>query len=512
MLFGEEVGELEECSAWLSELIEPINFRKSSISGDEVVSAPTDYCSSAKWLSFNEVDFNKKYGPLGINEIKDIDSLVAAVSERFCYSGNIFFGNFGFIERSSNINDSYYVYNCGRNGNSKFIAYTAMGRVDENTFGCNVAAESKFCVKCTRVLRSTRCFEVWHSVNTSDCYYSSGLDSCQSCMFSFNAKNLRNAIGNLALAPSKYKSIKDKLISEMAGELHKKKRLPALVDIAKKAKASKPAIGATEMQLSGEGKDKEPIEKAFLNVTSTLFSKPLVGGMDAYSSWLSRHTRPILERTSAASGRRLVVASFASIPNLPKGRFLHLHEALALGEKIKISASDAESLSLSNAHEKLAPLLFFNVEMREGQNKNIIDCTITVDSSDCYRSSAVVYTKFCGYSFWLRSCQYLFGCDSPFDSTYCINCYSCTQLTRCFEIDCCGYCSDSYFCHNCENVRDSMFCFNVKNLKYSIGNSEFSREEYLKAKSSLLSQISDELNKSKDLKYDIYNIGCIREK
>ena len=137
---------------------------------------------------------------------------------------------------------------------------------------------------------------------------------------------------------------------------------------------------------------------------------------------------------------------------------------------------------------------------------------ISVDSSNCYKSSAVVYSKYIGYSFWPRSCQYLFDCDSPFDSSHCINIYSCTQQTRCFEIDCCGYCSDLYFGHNCENVHDSMFCFNAKNLRNAIGNGVLPPDKYKAVKASLLSQIAGELEKKKDLKWDIYNIVSLAGK
>jgi hypothetical protein len=89
-----------------------------------------------------------------------------------------------------------------------------------------------------------------------------------------------------------------------------------------------------------------------------------------------------------------------------------------------------------------------------------------------------------------------------------MNIYSCTHQTRCFEIDCCGYCTDTYFSHNCENVNDSMFCFNKKNLRYAIGNAPLPQNDYKRIKSSLLAQIADELNSTKDLRYDIYNILC----
>jgi hypothetical protein len=317
-------------------------------------------------------------------------------------------------------------------------------------------------------------------------------------------------IGNLELEQSKFLSIREKLLSEMREELEKNKKLPSIIELVGRGKDEKletPKIGQMEVKYSEPKTDKSKIESEFAKTYSTLFGRKPNGGIDDYSEWLIRHTRPTLERVSAMSGRKLILAPHAQYANLPKDRLLSSEEAEAFGKSVKLDASEVEALSMKNAHEKINKLAFFDIEMADGANDNIIDCAIYADSVNCYKSSVTVYTKNCAYSFWPRSCQYLFGCDSPFDSTFCINCYSCTQLSRCFEIDCCGYCSDLYFGHNCENVHQSMFCFNMKNRRNCIGNAEYSKEDYGRIRGSLLSQIADELEKSKDFKLDIYNIG-----
>ena len=507
-IFREEAGSLADCAAWLADSTEPISRQKSSFSGKEVISAPTEYGNGAKWLSFDEVDFSRKFGPLSINEIKDIDSLLSAIEERMHYSGNIVFGNSGHIENSSNVNDSFYIYECGRLGNSKYLAYSTMGRLDEDCFGCNIIGESSYCIKCHRAYRNKRSFELLRCQNCSDCHYSHGLESCKNCMFCFNVESRSHSVGNLALPAEKYELIKSKLLSEMAEELRSKKKLPSLLEIIGKSRKAKLPDGVSKAAGAQEHQDKGKIEEAFLKTTSVLFGRPLAGGIDSYSAWLSRHTRPLEKCRSAASGRELFMPVLAYTPHLPKDRVLGIEEAMFAGERAHLDETEAETLSLGNAHERIGKLAYFNVDLREGKNQNVIDCAICFDSSNCYRSCLPVYTKYCAYSFWPRSCQYLFGCDSPFDSAFCINCYSCTQLTRCFEIDCCGYCSDAYFCHNCENLHDAMFCFNAKNRRFSIGNSELAQDKYKAVKGMLLSQIADELAKKKDLKLDIYNIAC----
>ena len=52
-----------------------------------------------------------------------------------------------------------------------------------------------------------------------------------------------------------------------------------------------------------------------------------------------------------------------------------------------------------------------------------------------------------------------------------------------------------------------MFTFNAKNLKYAIGNASIGPEKYRPLKKTLLEQITDELEKKKSFKWNIYNIA-----
>jgi hypothetical protein len=55
-----------------------------------------------------------------------------------------------------------------------------------------------------------------------------------------------------------------------------------------------------------------------------------------------------------------------------------------------------------------------------------------------------------------------------------------------------------------------MFCFNAKNLRYAIGNVEVGREEFMRVKGLVQSQIVKGLEKNKSLPWDIYTIGAKR--
>ena len=127
---------------------------------------------------------------------------------------------------------------------------------------------------------------------------------------------------------------------------------------------------------------------------------------------------------------------------------------------------------------------------------------------DCYEGSAYMHCKRCAYDFWPRESEYIFGSNTTWTSSFCINSYYSKKLTRCMEVDSCESCSDLYYSHNCENVHDSMFCFNSKNIRNAIGNVALTTPDYMRIKKMIVQQLADELETKKDLKWDIYNVGC----
>ena len=510
VLFKEDIGPLSDYAAWLVKNNEPVIHRKSSVSGKDVTYAIGAYREGAKWIGLDEIDLHRKFEPLGVNEIKDVESIVGAIQDRTCYAGNIVLGNSGFVQGSSSISDSFYMHETGKLGDSKYLAYCTVGRLDEDCFGCNGIGESQFCVKAYETFHEKRCFEFWMGQNCSDCYYTHNMASCTDCMFSFNLKNRRHAIGNLELEPDKYRSIKSALVSQIADELKRRKSVPSLIEIAGGAlaapappvfKAGKPP--ATSMA---------PIEGGFAKTCELLFGKPLAGGIDAYSGWLKRNVRKSEENRSAASGKIVRRWDYCNYFMLPKERMLTQEEALAYGEKEKISAKEAEGISLATAGKIVGKLAFFSTEYEEGTNTNVIECSTPTQAANSYRTSPVVYSKYCAYAFWPRSCEHVYGSNAMFDSEFCINCYHSVKLKRCFEMDSSRDCAGSYYCHNCENVQDSMFCFNTKNKRYAIGNAEVGRERFLEAKKMLLGWINGQLAAKKEVGLDIYDIGVPKTK
>ncbi len=512
IVFGQEIGELTDYSEWLADMADPVFTAKSSISGKEVTFASDQYPKGSKRMGFEEVDFSKRAEPLGMNEIKDIDSLVDAVSERICYTGNMVLGNSKFVEKSSNVSDSYYVYGSSEIGDSKYIAFSSMARLCEYSFGCAAPGESTHTIRCNDTYRSRRCFEFWMSANCTDCYYVFNLNNCSDCFFSFNLRSARHAIGNVKLERLKYLEIKKRLLEQMVGELKDKKKLPSLLDIVKKSdyepEEAKAAVAGHLSASDGEKTSLTPIDEAFSRASRVLFGTELPG-LETYSKWLTKRIQQGEPRKSVLSGRGLFVGNYANYLAVPKERTVTEEDALKLVERSK-SQEGIERILLENAHEFVGKIAYIALDFHDGTNRNVIDCMSYAYSSDAYRCAPCVQIKYSAYNFWPRSSEHIFGNGVLFDSSFCIHCYQSIKLSRCFEVDSSRDCSDCYFCHNCENVRDSMFCFNVKNLKYAVGNVEVGKEEFARLKKLVLEKIVAELAAKKDLKLDIYNIGSHR--
>jgi hypothetical protein len=61
VILGEELGELIDYEKWLSEYAETPRVEASSLGGGEVHLGIKDYCRGAKFISFGQVDFGKKF-------------------------------------------------------------------------------------------------------------------------------------------------------------------------------------------------------------------------------------------------------------------------------------------------------------------------------------------------------------------------------------------------------------------------------------------------------------------
>ena len=507
IIFGDEIGELKDYEDWLWRYNKPEWARRQSVSGKDVYTSIKHYCGEARFMSLDDVDFSKKYGPLGINEIKDIDSIVEALQERFVYTGNIILGNSKDVEGSSDIHNSFHVLKCCIANDSEYIAYNHISRSAKYTFGCSSTGNAHFLVGCRNSTGSTRCLDSWSAMFCSDTYFCFDCDSVQDAMFSFGLKNKKNAIGNILLPRDRFAELKKKLVAELAANLKSNKSLPSLMDMVSKS-SRKPDVDRSIFDDIEEKGDMKPIEDAFSETTGIILGKRLFG-VDSYGKWLGRYSTPIEAVKSAVSGMKTYRGSLVPpYSQLPKDRLVRESESRKLAEILKMGESDIKSVkSIIDSMWKIA---FFTTEFRVNVNRNLIDVPAGNASVNCYKGIYWGHNENAAFCTATRDAKYMFGCNITFLSSFCIKGYYSTNLSRAMEIDCCRDCADIYFSHNCENTQNSMFCFNVKNVRNAIGNGVLPLEKYKAVKKSLLEQIVSELEKKKDLKWDIYNIGCAK--
>jgi len=500
VVLGEEIGELKDYEEWLREYYPSGKTEKSHISNKDVIFAKADYCDSAKFISLDEVT-EKKIDSLSINEIKDIDSIVEAISEKWEYTGNKILGKSSFVESSDNIIDSHYVLNSANVKQASHIFssyYVSEG--SRYIFGCNWSSKTEFQIK-SGGYNTKRCFEANWSDNGGDLYFSYYCLGCNDLLFSFSQRNKRYLIGNLQLPADQYRTLKQKLIGEIREELKKKKTFPSLLKFVPDETPSKDI--RVDISQKSETTSMAPIENSFSSTFRILFKKD-PGSIVTYGKWLGKHFPEPVETITPFGSKIPGEWILADLCMLPKKRMITQEESIEIS-KIHLEEKDIESIE--KIKETITKIGFFVAKVSE-RSTNVIDTPIAYHLINAYKIVDGNFSENCGICGSILHAKYLFGCHKIHDSQFDMNCYTSYNLNRCFEVDMSSNCSDTYFAHNCEGLADTMFCFNAKAKRNAIGNTELPPEKYRKIKDAVIEQMADEILKKKELKLDIFNIGC----
>ncbi len=501
IVLGDEVGELKDFSGWLKEIVPEFGRMKSRVSGKDVIFAKKNYCADARFVSLDEIDFRQKFEPLGINQIKDIDSIAAAVAERWEYAGNKALGNSHFVEESDNVMDSQYVAESANVHRSSHV-YSAyyVNEGSRYVFGGNWVAAGEFIIKGSGA-NPKRCFENHWSGNCSDAYFSFFNMDCSEIMFCFGQKNKRHCIGNLQLDKERYAGLKRKLIDEVREELERSKTFPSIYDMVPNEKP-KTSIKATYLNAEG---DIRPMKKAFSATFKAIFKKE-PGDLTGYEGWLSRHLLKAPELTSPFGSKVYRSDAVDEFWRFPEKRIVSQEESTELA---MLHMDEKQVTTFEGIKEGLSLIGHFIGTVSQ-QVTNVIECPFGYHSVNAYKVNDAEFSENCAIGGTLLYSKYVFGSNRLVGSAFCIDCYNSSTLNRCFELDACTKCADSQFCHNCEGTTESMFCFNVKGKRYAIGNCPLPHERYMKTRDALVGQMADEIIKNKGLKWDIFNIGCAK--
>ena len=310
ILFKEEIGELKDYEDWLKEIVKSPPERKN------LRVFPDYYAENAKFLDYNEIDFMKRFEPLNINEVKDIDSIVEALKERFVYAGNVVLGKSQFVEKSTNVFDSFYVYESYGIEESRYVYRAAMLKEANYIFSTSVAPQSSYSMASITVPISSRIFASIYIVSSSDVYYSSKINNSGEVMFSSGIINKNYVIGNLSLNREKYMKIKDGILEQIRDYLTSNKKIFDLIDIVNEMEEADVDI-KVDIEETKKPEDKSAIERAFSKVTEIVLKKEL-REIDSYSSFLEKNVPSEiwdknLWRISFIRKEKTYVAAFASI-------------------------------------------------------------------------------------------------------------------------------------------------------------------------------------------------------
>jgi hypothetical protein len=503
ILLGDEVGELNEYEPWLKGFIPRIEKRKSYVSGKEIAIASEAYCKNARFVSLDEAK-EKTIDPLTINEIKDIDGIIEAVSEKWEYVGNKVLGNSKFVESSDTIADSQYLYDVTNVSNYQYAAVAYNASNSKYIFGSSFAGNNEFLIGAIGAENVKRSFCSSDLSESGDVWLSHNCRSCQDIMFSFHQLNKRNCIGNLELPKERYLVLKKKLLDEIREDLKKNERFPHIFDFVPNTNLDKNITVSTKSR--PQAADMKLMEKAFSSTFKILLKKE-PGSITEYENWLLKNTIPLSEFPTPF-GSKFYISTHPNFPiwnGLPKNRLVSQEESLELAD-LRMDEKDVDSLA--SIKEWITKFGCYCEAYDVGKNTNISKSTVLADVNNVYNSYVVVKSDNVGCTSWGIYSKNVFGCHVAKESQFCMKTYNSAGDVRCFEIDTCTRCTDTYFSHNCEGTAEAMFCFNVKGKRYAIGNAQLPPEQYRKIKDAIIEQVADEILKNKELKLSIYNIGC----
>jgi hypothetical protein len=253
--------------------------------------------------------------------------------------------------------------------------------------------------------------------------------------------------------------------------------------------------------------DMTPIEKAFSTTSKIILGKELEG-VENYSNWLKKENNflNMSKNISPLSGKEVYTLDEYYPSMREKKSYYILYEGKKIISNRKADPEIIKEFDISRAAEQVRNISYLSIYFKRRSN-NVYPPILNLESRDNYFSPISINSKLTSFTFWPLVSSYSFGSSFISDSSFVIKGHYSSNIQRGFEIDMVNYSSDIYFSHNVENVIEGMFCFNTKGMNYAIGNAKYEPETYRRIKNSLLEQIVDELEKTKNLRYDIYNIG-----
>ncbi|MEW6529006.1 MAG: hypothetical protein AB1391_03900, partial [Candidatus Micrarchaeota archaeon] len=229
IVFGKDIGPLQKYERLLSERINLV-IKIKTIYGNETYTSNMfcyKYISNERIVNFDEaMELAKQHITFEDGEEVSLKSIIKKISP-------IAFFRTEFAEGSNTNNietqipytatntykvvDATYAKNC---------AYDTMALNSEYIFGSYRVLHSKFCIKAHGSVRASNCFDIDCCTNLRNSYFCHNVEGSDNCMFCFNTKSKRYAIGNVEIEREQYMRIKKIVLDEITAKLERDGKLP----------------------------------------------------------------------------------------------------------------------------------------------------------------------------------------------------------------------------------------------------------------------------------------------
>jgi len=509
LIFGECNLKLDDLADYLYRWHYPVIKRKSAVSGKDVLVSSDFYREDAKFISNEEIDFGKKSEPLGINEVKDLDSIIEAIRERdlVYYSGNKNFGNSSNLYDVDNCTDVHYAYKSHNVASSKYVAYSSYVRYgSEYIFGSGWFLRSKYLIRVIGADTLTRAFESYVCGTGSDTFFCYNCFGSSHLMFSFNQRSKRYCIGNIELQKDKYLALREKLVTESREYIERNKTFYSILDMPQIPLALKKKMMENAPKPVKREENLKPIDEAFRATAKVIFGTGL-GSLEENKKFLTERIT-LVEEIKTVFGNDACFSPVFLFKEIPKARMINRDEE---SEASKLQVEVCDSDNLESVIRKISDIAFYRIDMSEGNITNVIKSPLIYHGINAYYVGDLTFGKNCAYCTYALNDEYVFGCHRCIHSKFCIRCENSVNLTACFEMDSCTNCANSMFCHNSENLDNCMFCFNTKSKRYAIANVEVGREKYMQIREKVLAELVRQIKNMQRIKWNIYNVNQSRE-
>ncbi|MFH1470942.1 MAG: hypothetical protein ABIF01_04290 [Candidatus Micrarchaeota archaeon] len=224
IMFGKELGPLGRFEEWLGRHTATVEIRKTPF-GRETHPPFTSFpfmrdIDSSRFVTNEEaVELGSLKIDLGAGEELDFDGIRKRVERIAYFSPEIVVGACQNIIGSPLAENSMNIYKVVDANFAKNSALSGQVFNSEYIFGSYWMIDSRFCINCYHSAKLTNCFEMDGCLSCRDSMFCHNSENLDNCIFCFNTKSKRYAIGNVEVGREAYLVIKERIMGGLVGEI-----------------------------------------------------------------------------------------------------------------------------------------------------------------------------------------------------------------------------------------------------------------------------------------------------